>query len=155
MNEDEIYNFDEDSEDDDSFLSDEEFEEAAPIYRTYGMDFQRKRIRGMIDGEEAVRQAIWKILNTTRFAHLIYDDDYGNDIFSKLHDSALTDDYISSDLPVMLEDALTYDERITGVSDVQYKIVSRDSVHVTFTANTIYGDLPVEGVMATNGDDDT
>ena len=118
------------------------------IYRTYRMDFDKKRIGSMIDGKEAVAQAIWKILSTTRFAYLIYDDQYGCDIFSKINDSGLTEDYLESDIPVMIEDALSYDERVTGVSDYSYEIISHDSVHVSFTANTIYGDLEMEGVIA-------
>ena len=45
-------------------LSEDDLEQLAPVYRTYGMDHEHGRIRGMIDGEEACRQAIWKILST-------------------------------------------------------------------------------------------
>ena len=36
-------------------LSEEDLEQLAPVYRTYGMDHEHGRIRGMIDGEEACR----------------------------------------------------------------------------------------------------
>jgi hypothetical protein len=38
------------------------------------------RIVGMIDGQDAARQAIDKILRTERFVWPIYDDQYGNDL---------------------------------------------------------------------------
>lgn len=133
-------------------FEEDELDDIDQVYRTYQMDFARKRIGGAIDGKEAVVQAIWKILSTVRFAHLIYDDQYGCDFFNKINDSGLTADYLESDMPVMLEDALSDDERITGVSDFSFEILSRDSVHVSFIANTIYGDLETEGVI-TDGDD--
>ena len=129
-------------------FDEDDIDESNQVYRTYKMDFERKRIGGMIDGKEAVVQAIWKILSTTRFAHLIYDDQYGCDFFHKINDSGLTDDFLESDMPVMLEEALLYDERITGVSDFSYEIISHDSVHVSFVASTIYGDIEIEGAIA-------
>lgn len=129
-------------------FDEDDIDEASQVYRTYKMDFERKRIGGMIDGKEAVVQAIWKILSTTRFAHLIYDDQYGCDFFNKINDGGLTDDFLESDMPVMLEEALLYDERITGVSDFSYEIISHDSVHVSFVASTIYGDIEIEGAIA-------
>lgn len=132
-------------------FDEDEIEDDQEIYRTYRMDFVRKRIGGMVDDKEAVLQAIWKMLSTVRFAHLIYDDQYGCDIFNKINDKGLTSSYLENDLPAMLEDAFASDERITGVSDLRYEILSHDSVHVQFVAATIYGDVDVEGVI-TNGD---
>lgn len=128
-------------------FDDDEIENGNQVYRTYRMDFERKRIGGMIDGKEAAVQAIWKILSTTRFAHLIYDDQYGCDFFNKINDSGLTEDYLKTDMLAMLEDALLYDERVTGVSDFKYEILSHDSVHVSFTASTIYGEIEIEGAI--------
>lgn len=128
-------------------LSEENIEQLNPVYRTYGMDHVHKRIRGMIDGEESVRQAIWKILSTRRFAYFLYDDQYGCDIFNKIGDADLTQEYLESDIPAMIEDALSSDPRITGVSDFYYEILDIDSVHVRFTANTIYGDMEMEGIL--------
>lgn len=128
-------------------ITEEDLDENYQMYRTYRMDFERKRISGYVDGIDACAQAIWKILSTTRFAHLIYDDQYGNDLFNKLNDSDLTPDYLDVDIPVMIEDALTADERTLSVSDLTYEIIDRDSVHLKFTVETIYGDTEIEGVL--------
>ena len=124
-------------------LSEEDLEQLAPVYRTYGMDHEHGRIRG--------RQAIWKILSTRRFAYFLYDDQYGSDVFNKIGDVGLTPEYLDADIPAMVEDALTYDARVTGVRDFTYERVGQDSVHVAFIADTIYGELEMEGVL-TNGD---
>lgn len=58
--------------------------EESIIYRTYRMDFQNKRIIGMIDGLEATGQGMFKALQTRRYAYEIYDDQYGSDIMNKL-----------------------------------------------------------------------
>jgi len=138
---------DEDEQIIDTPLDEDDLDDDYQQYRTYRMDFEHKRISGFVDGIEACAQAIWKILSTTRFAHLIYDDQYGNDLFNKLNDSDLTPEYLAADIPVMIEDALTADERILSVSDLEYEIVDQDSVHVKFTVETIYGDTEIEGVL--------
>lgn len=132
-------------------LSEEDFEKLEPVYRTYGMDHAHGRIRGKIDGEEACRQAIWKILSTRRFAYFLYDDQYGSDVFNKIGLIGLTPEYLDADIPVMVEEALTYDDRVTAVRNFAYERVGTDAVHVSFTADTIYGELEMEGVL-TNGD---
>lgn len=132
-------------------LSEDDLEELSPVYRTYRLDHEHGRIRGMIDGEEAVRQAVWKILSTRRFAHFLYDDQYGSDLFNKLGDVDLTPEYLDADIPAMIEDALTCDDRITAVRDFTYDIVGEDAVHIKFIADTIYGEMEMEGVLK-NGD---
>lgn len=116
------------------------------ITRTYAMDFQHKRISGYIDDKEAVMQAIWKILSTRRFVHLIYDDQYGLDVMNRIN-SGLTTQYLDIDVPKMVEEALLVDERITGIDGFSYEIISGDSVRMSFTAYTIYGDVEIKGVI--------
>lgn len=135
----------------DTMLSEDDLEELAPVYRTYAMDHDHGRIRGMIDGKDAVRQAIWKILSTRRFAYFLYDDQYGSDIFNKIGDVDLTPEYLDADIPAMVMDALLADARITGIRDFSYEIVGQDEVHIQFVAETIYGEMEMEGVL-TNGD---
>ena len=134
----------------DTMLSEDDLEELVPVYRTYRMDHEHGRIWGMIDGADAVRQAIWKILSTRRFAYFLYDDQYGCDVFNKIGDSDLTPEYLDADIPAMIEDALSADARVTGIRDFSYDVVGQDEVHVQFVAETIYGEMEMEGVL-TNG----
>lgn len=115
--------------------------------RTYAMDFRHKRISGFIEDKEAIMQAIWKILSTRRFVHLIYDDQYGLDVMNRIN-VGLTQQYLDSDVPKMVEEALLADDRITGVDNFSYEIIPPgDSVQMEFTAYTIYGDVEVKGVI--------
>jgi phage baseplate assembly protein W len=118
--------------------------EENPITRTYGMDMVHHRIKGYVDGKEAVMQAIWKILSTVRYANYIYSDNYGCDIMNRIYNSSLSESYLNTDVPAMIEEALLQDDRIESVSDFSWEKTEKDGVHVTFTAHTIYGDLPVE-----------
>lgn len=138
LDEDELYELPEED--------DEDVEETA-VYRTYRMDFKNKRIIGMVDGMDAAAQAIFKALQTRRFAHLIYDDQYGCDVFNKIGNLNLTPAYLDTDIPVMIEDAFLNEEMILGISDIEYEILDGDSVNISFAVSTIFGDADFEGVI--------
>lgn len=121
--------------------------EEEPVYRTYRMDFKNKRIIGMVDGVEAAAQAIFKALQTRRFAYLIYDDQYGCDIFNKIGNLNLTQSYLEADLPSMIEDTFLNEEMVRGINDLEFDIISGDSVAIQLVVSTIYGDATIEGVI--------
>ena len=111
--------------------------EEEPVYRTYRMDFKNKRIIGMVDGVEAAAQAMFKALQTRRFAYLIYDDQYGCDIFNKIGNLNLTQSYLESDLPSMIEDTFLNEEMVRGINDLEFDIISGDSVAIQLAVSTI------------------
>lgn len=121
--------------------------EEEPVYRTYRMDFKNKCIIGMVDGVEAAAQAIFKALQTRRFAYLIYDDQYGCDIFNKIGNLNLTQSYLEADLPSMIEDTFLNEEMVRGINDLEFDIISGDSVAIQLAVSTIYGDATIEGVI--------
>lgn len=121
--------------------------EEEPIYRTYRMDFKNKRIIGMVDGVEAAAQAMFKALQTRRFAYLIYDDQYGCDVFNKIGNLNLTPSYLEADLPSVIEDTFLNEEMVRGINDLKFDIISGDSVAIQLSVSTIYGDATIEGVI--------
>lgn len=105
---------------------------------TYTWKIEGNRVAGYTDEIEAMEQAIYLILNTERYKHEIYDWNYGvelADLFGK--DKA----YVYSELKRRIKEALLTDNRITDVSNFQFKSTDRDTIHVKFTANTIFGDI--------------
>ena len=144
MDEDELFMELEETEDEDG--DNDEIEEEI-IYRTYRMDFKNKRIIGMVDGVDAAVQAIFKALQTRRFAHIIYDDQYGCDIFNKIGNLNLTQSYLEADLPSMIEDTFLNEEMVRGINDLEFDIISGDSVAIQLAVSTIYGDATIEGVI--------
>lgn len=115
----------------------EVIEEATLPTQTYKLDFKRGRCVGMTDRLESMEQAIFKILNTNRFEHLIYSDDYG---FENL--IAVDEAFLRAELPRRIEEALLQDERITSIENMNIQTKS-DTATITFTAKTIYGDVDV------------
>ncbi|RKD22539.1 hypothetical protein BEP19_09770 [Ammoniphilus oxalaticus] len=123
----------------------EDFEvvsEAELPTRTYKLDFERGRCVGFIDRRKAMEQAIYKVLNTHRFAHLIYSDDYG---FQNMigHERL----FVQGELPRRIKEALLQDERITSIENFRLEF-EKDEAYVSLTAITIYGDVEVlrEGI---------
>lgn len=150
MDEDELYDDDELEEEDSIFDIDfdvDELDDIPEITRTYRMDYFHKRIRGNLDGVEAIAQAAWKILQTRRFAHLIYGDQYGNDLFNKISVSTLTPAYMDSEVPKMVEEALLADPRILEVVGFKWQKIDDVSVHVELEIRTSYGQVDLEGVI--------
>lgn len=103
--------------------------------KTYRLDFKNGRCTGTIDGIEAIKQAIYKILMTDRFENLIYSDDFG-------FENPIGKDqvFIKAELPRRIKEAILQDERITSVENISIEFES-DAAFVYFTCVTIYGDI--------------
>ncbi len=119
----------------------DDFEEEVYPNRTYKLNIKNKRISGMCDGNEALRQAVYKILNTEFGEDIIYEDDYGlekQDLFG--NDLV----YVESEIQVRIREAILSDERFENVDD--FNIITRNGkMLVSFTVYTTEGDeLAVE-----------
>lgn len=128
---------------------DEVEEDAKQETRTYRIDFENGCISGMIDGLEAVEQAITKILLTERYKNLAYSDDYGCEVLDTMMSDENTDAFLEAEIPDLITDALSDDERILGVDNFEFydSVDERDGIKVTFDVSTIYGELNMEGVF--------
>lgn len=105
-------------------------EEPRQTSRTYRLDIENNRIAGMVDGIEAVRQAVFMVLSTERFAHFIYSGNYGMSGWSSAG--------FGLELERWVSEALLQDDRITGIEDFQ-SIVNGDEVRAQFTVVSIFG----------------
>lgn len=109
------------------------------------------RIGGKIDGQEAMIQAISKIMETERSVYPIYSEDYGNDLDELIGKNF---DFVETEIERVLEEALEEDERVTGVSVDSIEETDSTSLLVTATVSTIYGELEVtQEVDSLDGDD--
>lgn len=102
---------------------------------TWRLDPAQGRITGRLDGREAVQQAAAKILQTQRFRHLIYTANYGSEL-SRL--VGMNPVFVQSEAARMIEEALTQDDRITGIENVQ-ATAAGDSLLIEFTVISTYG----------------
>lgn len=117
-----------------------EIEETTQPSYTYYLDIENNRIRGYVDELDSVKQAIYLILNTERYVWLIYSWNYGRE-FDNLIGQPM--DLVLPELKRLIGEALTQDDRITGVDNFAF-VTGKKSIHVTFTAYTIYGEVEIE-----------
>lgn len=103
----------------------------------------KDRIMGMCDGLEAIKQAVYLILNTERYDYAIYSDNYGVE-FKELTGKPIP--YVLPELKRRIEEALTQDERITSVDTFDFE-VDKGKVHCTFTVHSIFGNFENESVV--------
>lgn len=137
-----------------------------PPTKTYRLDLEEGRILGMIDGQDAVRQAIHKAIITPRWKCLIYDNQYGSEIEAAVIQSMgrASHEYIEAVVPGFVRDALRPDRRVTLVYNFVFAFTPEDkakyfpelfdvlgddgdAVFVHFDADTIYGTVQIEEVI--------
>ncbi|WP_025026330.1 DUF2634 domain-containing protein [Caldalkalibacillus mannanilyticus] len=122
------------------YLKHAEIVETAQPSKTWNIDFQRKRVTGMIDELEAIKQAVHFILNTERFKYLIYSADYGCELTTLIGKNPLL---VRSEVSRMLEEALHQDDRIEGVENVEVT-VRGDHILLTFDVVSVLGRFSIE-----------
>lgn len=106
--------------------------------KTWIIDRNTMQVSGMDKGLEAVRQAVEIALNVERYRWTIYSANYG----SELNDLVGEDEaYIIAEIPRLVEGALSTDSRVVSVDDYVYKKTDTNSMTVSFTVHTVYGDL--------------
>lgn len=108
---------------------------------TYHMDLNGNTIKGQVDGKEALKQAIFRMLQTERYQHIIYPWWYGIETLD-LYGEPVT--WVCPELERRITEVLLIDSRITGVDNFEYDLSVKKIVHVTFTVHTIYGDVDGE-----------
>ena len=113
---------------------------------TYRLDLDAGRIVGMVDGLEAVNQAIRKAILTPRFKCLIYDNQYGSEIEDAILIKKASRAYIRSALEGFVRDCLKPDTRILTIRDFSVTF-DEDSAFVEFKADTIFGETEIREVI--------
>lgn len=107
---------------------------------TWKINEERAEARGTIDELEAMKQAIYKTLQTERYRYAIYDWNYGIEL-EELYGKNVT--YVIPELKKRIEDALLADDRITAVTDFSFQ-QEKGSVTAAFLVHTIFGEVTAE-----------
>ena len=106
--------------------------------KTWIIDRSTMQVACMDDGLEAVRQAVEIALDVERFRWTIYSANFGSELDELIgQDEAL----ITAEIPRLVEGALSQDDRVAQVEDYVFTRTGPDSMHVSFTVRTVYGDL--------------
>jgi phage baseplate assembly protein W len=126
---------------DDNLIAD--FEIQSQPSRTYKMNIEAETITKHTDDLEAIKQAIYKILNTERYQYVIYSWNYGIEL-ADLFGMPLP--YVYPELKRRITEALTWDDRIEDVTDFAFSHKGGE-VSATFTVHTVAGDIEAEKVV--------
>ncbi len=108
--------------------------------KTYKLDTNIGRIRGHTDALAAMEQTVYKILATERFWYRIYTPNYGVELDGLVGERRA---YVKGDIARRLQEALTTDDRITGISALSVEF-EREHMAVSFVVHTLHGNVTVE-----------
>lgn len=123
-----------------SSLSVSETESRTDCTRAFEIDFDNKKTGGIIDGKEALIQAIRIALMTQRYKYPVFSHSYGTD-----YKDAMEDGYTKAvgKIKNAVCDSLLCDSRIYSISNFEFE--KRGSkIIIGFKVETIYGDIPYE-----------
>ena len=109
-------------------------------YKIDGLDNSADRINGYTDGLDAVKQAVYLILSSERYKHIIYSWDYGVELLD-LYGRPMS--YVICELPRRVKEALLQDNRIQDITDFEFERVGK-KLHATFTVVSNAGNIPTE-----------
>lgn len=123
---------------DDDLMADVEVEEQPTL--TYEWQLKKDRIGDKVEGLEAMRQAIYHVINTERYENIIYSWNYGVEL-AELFGKPVS--YCYSEIKRRITEALLQDERITDVHSFEFSRIQCD-VLVKFTVETDFGALEAE-----------
>lgn len=112
--------------------------------KTHKLDVENNILNGFCDELDAMRQCVYKTLNTERYQNIMYSWNYGVE-FDDLFGEPI--DYVISELQRRITEALVQDDRIQSVDDFEYQIIDRKTVSLTFVVHTVFGDLDSEKVV--------
>ena len=108
--------------------------------RTYKIAINNDRMSGYTDDIDALKQAIYLILSTERYAYIIYSWDYGIELADLIGKPM---PYVMCELPQRIKEALTHDNRINDVIDFQFTKKGK-RLHTTFTVVSNIGNVSTE-----------
>lgn len=122
----------------------QDFEIEKQPTHTYRMNLSTDAVRGYTDGKEAIKQAIYKILNTERYQYIMYSWNYGVELLD-LYGEPVS--YVCPELERRIREALVWDDRIESVDNFEFNISKKGEINVSFTAHTVFGDVAAEKVV--------
>jgi len=111
--------------------------------KTYKMHLDESIILGYADGQDAMGQVIFNILNTERYQYIIYSWNYGIELID-LYGQPVS--YVIPELKRRITEALLADERIISIDNFSFE-VNKGKITCNFTAHTIFGDIETEKVV--------
>ncbi len=126
-----------------------EEETAIPMAREWAWDFERSEFKTkngkmyLVEGNEAVKIWLWKLLSTVRFRYLIFDWDYGHEL-EDLIGQGYTEGYLNSEAERYIREAIEYnlEDYVIDIEGLEVDFKG-STLKVSFTAITPYGEVEI------------
>jgi hypothetical protein len=120
-----------------------DFEFVEPSSNTFMLDIENYKIYGFTDKLEAMKQAIYMMLNVERYQYIIHSWNYGIELADLF---GMGTNYVIVELERRITEALLQDSRITSLENFEFSR-SRNKVFCKFKAITIYGEIEAQKVV--------
>ena len=113
----------------------QDFEIETQPTNTYKMELESNLIRGYTDGQEAMKQAIFKILSTERYQYVMYSWNYGIELID-LYGEPVS--YVCPELERRITEALTWMNELKALITLNSTLQKRvkfwlHSPHIQFS----------------------
>ncbi len=108
--------------------------------KTYYVNLDTLKVSGMAEGIEAIKQAIYFMLNIERYEYIIYSWDYGIELVDLFGRQT---SYVLPELKRRITECLMQDDRIESVDNFEFE-VNGNKVHATFACKTSLGSIYAE-----------
>lgn len=99
----------------------------------------KENIEGRVDGLEALKQSIHKVLATEQYEYPIYSFNYGVAWKELIGEER---PYVRAEMKRMIQEALMQDDRIREVDGFKFAF-SGDTCQCTFNVSSIYGNMEI------------
>mgnify|MGYP002596929252 CR=1 FL=1 len=97
------------------------------------------KIEGYVDDLEALKQAIYKVLDTEQYEYPVYNFSYGIAWKELIGEQP----YVRAEMKRMIQEALLRDDRIREVDGFSFSFTG-DMCQCSFNVFSIYGDIEIE-----------
>ncbi len=122
-------------------LETQELEYDTYATKTYRFDIPNKRIIGMTDGLEAYKIAAEKAIRTGRYAHVIYDGNYGSGMEKYIGQDF---DFIKSAAEREIYECLSQDDRFQAIENFIISQSGLDHCIIKFNIRSTEGIVSME-----------
>lgn len=113
--------------------------------KTYQMHIDHEYIGGTCDDLESIKQAVFKILNTERYHHMMYSWNYGIETTDLIGQRM---GYALPEIQRRITEALTQDDRVLSVDNFEFDTSTKHEVVCTFVVHTAFGSFESEKVVS-------
>lgn len=118
----------------------QDFEFVTLPSRTFRLNTEQQQVSGQVDQLAALKQAVYLILHTERYAWLIHSWNYGVELADLIGQPV---DFCLPEIERRIREALLQDDRIQRVANFRFEI-QKTKVLASFEVQTIFGGLAEE-----------